>query len=374
MGTLLGLFVGSIMHDVGVKVMRCLVVFLLWESATAREWTNSEGRTIEAEFVEIEGDKVVLEMNGKTYKVALDSLTEDDREFARSAAEEGGAKEEVAPAEGLKLADQAVEAGKTQQLDVELSAENQEIAREGLRGWRDSYKENYAGSGGWFNTINDGHEVARMNLTVGLPPGFDPASGKEWPIFVSFSNVQAAGGHCPGSGIYWNACREKGWVLLAFDPKPDAKKLCSTPVMMACAKQAFEELHAAWPESKTWPIVVGGSSGGAKFSTWMGPLISELPETDVRGLFLSACNEAHFFDYAKGDLKVGRKTIRELKVVLSTGTKDNLVSEAQREQVLDQIDGSGIREVHSLLHDGGHGLNQEQLRDALDWLVAEDPA
>lgn len=51
--------------------------------AGARTWTNADGRTIEADLVKVDGKEVVLQKNGKEYRVPLESLSEDDQRFAK---------------------------------------------------------------------------------------------------------------------------------------------------------------------------------------------------------------------------------------------------------------------------------------------------
>lgn len=50
-------------------------------SAHARTWTNHQGRKIEAEFVRLDGQNVVLQMNGKEVSVALVQLSDADKQF-----------------------------------------------------------------------------------------------------------------------------------------------------------------------------------------------------------------------------------------------------------------------------------------------------
>ncbi|WP_193212858.1 hypothetical protein [Luteolibacter marinus] len=49
------------------------------QGAQAREWTNDQGRTIEAEYVSSDGTSVVLEFNGKEVTYELSRPSEDDR-------------------------------------------------------------------------------------------------------------------------------------------------------------------------------------------------------------------------------------------------------------------------------------------------------
>ena len=40
---------------------------------------------------------------------------------------------------------------------------------------------------------------------------------------IAWSNVHSAGSNANGARAYWNACRDKGWILLSIDAKPNAK-------------------------------------------------------------------------------------------------------------------------------------------------------
>ncbi|MEM7602447.1 MAG: SHD1 domain-containing protein [Verrucomicrobiota bacterium] len=66
-----------------------------------RDWTNSSGKTITAELIEVSGDKVVLKMNGKNFEVPKMSLSSPDQEFIeewnKSAPMETGADSEIEP-------------------------------------------------------------------------------------------------------------------------------------------------------------------------------------------------------------------------------------------------------------------------------------
>lgn len=84
-----------------------LLVFALVASGFAgegiRNWTNTEGKTIAAELVGLEGGTATLRMeNGRTYEVELSTLSDADRDFAAQWQKE---KETAASADemGLKI-------------------------------------------------------------------------------------------------------------------------------------------------------------------------------------------------------------------------------------------------------------------------------
>lgn len=71
------------------KLCCCLALFTAMAVPTlsARTWTNNQGKTIEADFVSLEGDTVILKASsGQTYDVRLATLSEADQAFAKEQA------------------------------------------------------------------------------------------------------------------------------------------------------------------------------------------------------------------------------------------------------------------------------------------------
>ncbi|HEY2147060.1 MAG TPA: SHD1 domain-containing protein, partial [Pirellulales bacterium] len=50
-------------------------------AALARTWTDKQRRTIEAEFVKVAQDKVILNRSGKVITVSLSQLSDADLKF-----------------------------------------------------------------------------------------------------------------------------------------------------------------------------------------------------------------------------------------------------------------------------------------------------
>ena len=61
-----------------------LAICLLAPSpAWGRTWTNRDGRTVEGDFVRIDGEQVVLTVSGKEFRVPLANLSDGDQAYAR---------------------------------------------------------------------------------------------------------------------------------------------------------------------------------------------------------------------------------------------------------------------------------------------------
>ncbi len=73
-----------------------LVVLAL--PATARPWTNTDGKTIEADFVSADGQNVRFRIKGKVINYPLEKLSEADRDWvAAQSADPGDDAEPVNP-------------------------------------------------------------------------------------------------------------------------------------------------------------------------------------------------------------------------------------------------------------------------------------
>ena len=62
-----------------------LVASLCFAEEPFREWTNLDGRKIKARFIEQVQEQVsVQRTDGRTFKIALDQLSEEDRKYVKS--------------------------------------------------------------------------------------------------------------------------------------------------------------------------------------------------------------------------------------------------------------------------------------------------
>lgn len=210
-------------------------------SAPAREWVSAEGKKIEAEFVDLIGETVHMKKGSKTYKVPLDKLSEPDQEFAKEAVAERAKKAEAARTGPLTFAGQAVERGKMNRITLDLSAENQEIAKSGGKGW--SSKGIMSSHHAWVKPLTVGHAATQADVVIGIPAKFDPTLPTQ-PVFVQWTTTDLKA-NVNGAGAYWNACNENNWILIAVDAKPNIPAAWCTPVFYANIKETFEQLHQA---------------------------------------------------------------------------------------------------------------------------------
>lgn len=79
-----------------LRYFAVLITWLLASFAQGRTWTNVDGRKISAEFVQLEGENVVLKMSSgsrQEVRVKLETLSDGDQQFAREASTKGNLAE-----------------------------------------------------------------------------------------------------------------------------------------------------------------------------------------------------------------------------------------------------------------------------------------
>ena len=80
-----------------------LPVVVLTTPAAARSWTNSEGRSIEADFVSADGQTVLLRIRGKETRYPLEKLSQADRDWIT--AQSAGPEDEKKPVNPVHASD-----------------------------------------------------------------------------------------------------------------------------------------------------------------------------------------------------------------------------------------------------------------------------
>lgn len=80
-----------------------LLLTLLPAFAESRTWTNSEGKTLEGEYVRATEKEVYVKLStGKTVKLVLDTLSKDDQDFTKKTLEQENADKDAKKAEEQK--------------------------------------------------------------------------------------------------------------------------------------------------------------------------------------------------------------------------------------------------------------------------------
>ncbi|MEM9237751.1 MAG: SHD1 domain-containing protein [Verrucomicrobiota bacterium] len=315
----------------------------------ARTWTSTDGKEIEAELVKVEGEIVVLSMRGKEYRVPLNKLSDEDREFAESW--EGASKDEEAGSADTEweLFGKVLKPGEVVEAETDL---DEKVAK--------------ALSGNKLKPL-------KMKVKIELPAGFDPA--KPQHVFWCVGGINNEDERKRGNIGTWGRGKvpsSKGWVVVSADtehgnPRESTVQLCEGDLEFHL--QVIEELSKVFPDFKSWKHACGGHSSGAKGSFFRIAQLLEAEATVVGGFF-SGCNQC-MGPMAAEEAGVRKSKFKPVKAYLSTGDQDNLVPASTIKRMEGDLKDAGFREIQSKIFPGGHVSSNEQFAEALDWFVAE---
>ena len=199
-----------------------------------------------------------------------------------------------------------------------------------------------------------------LNAVIALPEGFDPK--QPWPLLLvtapsGASAVQALRG-------YTNVALAEGWLVAAVDgPKVSVQKDDSV-FAWAMISALVEHTRRLWPQSRTWPLACAGFSGGAKRAAMTAANLTRQHDP-VLGGFMGGCNE----DRATVGLYVARpgESFLDVPMFLSNGRNDPIAGLSSGLQVKQSMEQVGFRNVRLQSHAGGHQLDTNDLRAALQW-------
>lgn len=322
--------------------------FILALPLSARTWTDTTGRAIEADFVRADATSVTLLFKGKETRLQLTRLSESDRKWIadNQATASGGSAPAAAPGE-FSLAGTPVKAGGP------ILTVQTPLTEKTLKEFK-------------------GTKPAKLKLAVKLPAGFDPSKPQHvlWVSAAINSDKERVAGNCAAIGGYANTATDAGWVVIAADtdagnPRREDNQ-DGDGGDEAVHRQAVETLAAAWPGVKTWQFACAGFSGGAKATFYrVGQLLAS--ELNVTGMFLGGCNENRT-EGARAETHFPKSKLRKVRVFVSNGKADTIATLDQAKAVADAVDGD-FGDVKFELYEGGHGLNQGELKKALAWFA-----
>lgn len=329
-----------------------------------RSWTDVDGRVIQAKMLRLDFDKVRVLFNGKEVSIPLSRLSAADRKYA----------EEWVPGDGTSgdtsggTPDDSPEpaAGGGAKAAGSSSFDGKELVTGGkINLYEYDYTEEYvANVKKKFKAEDTGYRIA-----VAVPSGFDPARPQKVFIAMAPGNNagQVAAGNTAALRGFAGKGVEAGWVCVAYDSNLGLANVHNGAYVLA-----IEKLREVWPGFAGWTIATGGSSGGAKGSLSNACLLTS-KEIPVRGVFLAGCNSAANMTWGCDTYKVRKADVREMRVFISTGKKDNLVSRGQVESVIATLREEGVRTIRDESFEGGHEMNREHFVQALEWFAQDTP-
>lgn len=323
-----------------------LLLAALTIPATARTWTSADGsKEIEAELVRVEGDKVVILMNGKERSVAPSYFSEADRDHIREFVEKQAAEQ---AASVLEFLGSRLQPGARTVVETELS----EKTRRALAG----------------NAL----KPTRLKIAIELPADFDPNQPQKvfWPCGGINNEAERASGNLARMDSFAAAAASLGWIVIAADTEHGNPRESTVAVCKGDAEfhhEVVAHLAAHWPGFKDWQHACGGNSSGAKASFFRTAQLREAG-VNVIGIFLGGCNQS-MAKAAAEETGVRSRQLKQVKAWQSTGDNDKLVNAGHVESVTNGLDDAGYGKVRAEGFSGGHEINLNEFKKALAWFV-----
>ena len=211
---------------------------------------------------------------------------------------------------------------------------------------------------------DDNTEVTEARVGVAVPEQFDPGRpGRVLVVSATSDGNSSSIGH---ARQYMKEALARGWIVIAADgPNGEKPAKNSNTWRWSLLRAGLEEMHRAWPLSRTWSYATAGFSGGAKRSGYIGALLAEA-EYPVIGLFMGGCNQDTASEGLK-DYGPKRSAFLRVPVFISNGTEDKVSTVQHAQQVRDSARATGFKQVRLETYAGGHDLHAQHIDLALAW-------
>jgi hypothetical protein len=208
-----------------------------------------------------------------------------------------------------------------------------------------------------------GQRVTSLKASVDVPPAFDARS--TWPVLL----VCAPSGSSAvrASSSFTNIALGQGWIVVAVDGPRVATQLDNNVFAWEMISSLLTYLRTAWPQSKRWPFVCAGFSGGAKRAAMIAAEMARRQDM-VAGVFMGGCNE----DRASLGYRLAQPDPAFLNVPMfvSNGTRDSIAGTGAGLAVKQAMEQTGFRNVRFEKYDGEHRLSTNHLEIALKWFAS----
>lgn len=319
----------------------------------SRTWTSRTGNTVDAEWAgENNGTVMLRRADGKTVGIAISALSDADQNYLRN--RQTATPSPMAPAEAAAPAPAASTAAASMALGGveikpgELITFLAPLPADAVLALK---KEN--------NT-----EVTQAMVGVAVPANFDPA--KPWNVFVISATSDGNALSVNHLKQYMKEALARGWVLMAADgPNGEAPSEHSNTWRWSLIRAGLEEMHRAWPASRTWPYAAGGFSGGAKRSGYIAALLAS-EDYRVIGMFMGGCNQ-DMASLGLQEYSPKRSAFQRVPIFISSGTSDTIATEAAAQRVKDSMRKTGFKDVRLETYPGKHDPFSQHTDLALAW-------
>jgi predicted esterase len=199
-----------------------------------------------------------------------------------------------------------------------------------------------------------------------VPEGFDLR--KPWPLLIV--SVPGGGRSISMMQVYTNAALSLGYAVLACDGPQLDQYADSMQVGWGMLSSVLEQMVRTWPQTKGWPMICAGFSGGAKKSAGMAAAMMH-ENYRLGGVFMAGSNEDRA-SYAVNYYQPG-EGFKLVPMFLSNGSSDPIAGPDPAAAVKFSMQRFGFRNLRAEIYEGGHQLNQAHLKSALEWFKSRLP-
>lgn len=338
-----------------------LCILCLQGNASARIWTDSLGRKIDAEIVRADADSVTVLTKGREVTIPRVKLSEADQKYCDEWLENPAGAD-------------AGDSDDKDEADVEKGDESKPSSPAVANGTLE-FDGKPLETGGKVNVFSYDYDPERLDaagknlkegeigfrIGIAVPAGFDPSKPQRVFIANTAENnaAQTAQGNTAMAGFFAKQCADEGWVCFAYDSN------LGRPTHDQDLVSAVAKMNEIWPQFSQWKFVSGGFSGGGKAAFWPAAYLLK-NGYQVTGLFLANTNE-DFSETARVQYKIKKSDYANVSVFWGTGKWDEIATKATGEMMKKSLEGNGMKEVRVEFHEGKHSLFHPQFIDALKW-------
>lgn len=201
-------------------------------------------------------------------------------------------------------------------------------------------------------------------VVIAFPLDFKPAENQKVMVVVPEVSTET---HLEKMvSNYAQPAAPKGWVTLTAHC-PTTDEFPTPGLYPAVIQAAMRHLDEKYKGAKDWQFyLAGNSSGSGRATLAVGALMEE--GFDVRGCYVSSFLREHLTKSIE-TYDPSRTAVKKLKVFISQGEADTLVTGEELRKFAEAIREAGVKNVRLESHSGRGGLDAAGFAQALDWFA-----
>ncbi len=211
-----------------------------------------------------------------------------------------------------------------------------------------------------------GVEATESKVAIAFPKDFKPSEDQR--VLAVFPDFFSDGDQEKQLAPYVQAATSRGWVVMTARGSLldlDLPSAWHTVMFQA----AIRHLSENYPGIPDWSFYLAGNADGASRATIStGAMLDG--DIEVKGMFLSSLKRESL-TRSMETFGPSKMKVKKLRVFVSHGTEDSMVSEEDSLAQTELIREAGIKDVRHEKHDGRGGADPASLKLALDWF--EEP-